>query len=141
MSNFSNLPVHLVNARINFATDTFKAVLVTSVPLEADLDSWAFLSDITNEVAEGGGYTTGGFAVTASVDALDTENNRVSVTYTAADPTYTDSSITARGCIVYKDTGVAGTSPIAHFVDFGDDQTSVNGNFTVTFSTPYYINR
>jgi len=137
--NFSFLAQHLANARINFATDTFKAVLVTSVPDETALDTWDFLNDVTNEVAAGGEYATGGFAVTASVGSVDAANDRIAVTYSAASPTYSASTITARGCIIYKDTGVANTSPVAHFVDFGEDKVSSSGDFTVTFNTPFYI--
>ena len=138
--NFTFLAEHLVNARINFDSDTLKAVLVTSVPSEANLDTWDFLNDVDNEVAAGGEYATGGFAVTASVGAVDAANDRVAITYSAASPTYTASTITARGCVIYKDTTVASTSPVAHFVDFGENKVSSDGNFTVTFSTPFYIN-
>lgn len=140
-ANFSYLPDHLARARVNFATATFKAVLVTSVPSEANLDTWDFLNDVTNEVAAGGEYATGGFDVTASVGAVDADNNRVAVTYSCASPTYTASTITARGAIIYASITDAASSPVLHFVDFGSDQSSSNGNFTVTFDTPFYINR
>ena len=139
--NFTNLTDHLARARINFATDDFKAVIVSSIPTEANLDAWEFLNDVTNEIAAGGEYVAGGFAVTAAVGAVDTTNNRVAVTFSAASPTYTDSTISGVGCIIYKDTGVAGTSPLAHFVDWDGTVSSTNGNFTATFSTPLYINR
>ena len=58
-ANFTYLCEHLANARINFATDTLKAVIVSSIPTEANLDAWDFLNDVTNEIAAGGGYTTG----------------------------------------------------------------------------------
>ena len=140
-TNFTHLCEHLANARINFATDTFKAVIVSSVPTEANLDAWDFLNDVTNEIAAGGEYVAGGFAVTAAVGAVDAANNRVAVTFTAASPTYTNSTITGVGCIIYKDTTVAATSPVAHFVDWLGTVTSTNGNFTATFTTPLYVNR
>jgi hypothetical protein len=138
--NFTNLADHLARARINFGSDSFKGILVTSVPTESNLDTWDFRNDITNEVAATGGYTAGGFAVTASVGTVDAANDRVAVTFSAASPTYTSSTISARGVIVYKDTGTASDSPLAHFVDFGETVASTNGNFTVTFTTPLYIN-
>ena len=138
--NFTALADHLARARINYGTATFKALLVTSVPSEANLDAWDFRNDVTNEVAAGGEYVTGGFAVTATVGALDTANNRVPITFSAASPTYTASTITAVGCIIYADTGNAATDPLAHFVDFLGTVSSTNGNFTVSFSTPFYIN-
>lgn len=140
-TNFSNITDHLARAAVNYASDTFKAVLVTSVPTEGNFDSWINRSDVTNEHAATGGYTTGGFSVTASVGAVDTTNNRVPVTFTCASPTYSSATLSAAGCIIYKSTGTSSTDKLLHFVDFGSNVSSTNGNFTVTFSTPLYINR
>jgi len=140
-ANFSNITDHLAKAAVNFSTDTFKAVLVTSVPSEANLDAWVNRSDVTNEHAATGGYTTGGFAVTASVGTVDTTNNRTAVTFTCGNPTYSSATISAVGCIIYKSTGTASTDKLLHFVDFGGTVSSSNGTFTVSFSTPLYINR
>jgi|AACY02.2.fsa_nt_gi hypothetical protein len=139
-ANFSFLTEHLALARINFDTDTFKAVLVSSIPDETALDTWDFLDDVNNEITDAD-YTAGGFSVTASVGTVDAGNNRIAVTYSAASPTYSTSTISAVGCIIYKDTTVASTSPLAHFVDFGETVSSTNGDFTVSFTTPFYINR
>lgn len=136
--NFTPLGTHL--ATEFYGSGSYKAMLVSSIPDETALDTWDFANDVTNEIAATGGYTAGGFAVTPTVGAVDTVNNRVPVTFTVASPTYTDSTISAVGAIIYKDSGVAGTSPIAHYVDFGGTIASTNGNFTVTFSTPFYIN-
>jgi hypothetical protein len=53
------------------------------------------------------------------------------VTWTATDPTWTTSTITARSIVIYKDTGTAGTSPII-MSDSGDgsDKVSSAGTFT-----------
>jgi hypothetical protein len=138
-ANFTNLPLHIANARVDWGTDTFKAVLVTSVPTGTNLDEWEYLDDVTNEVSAGGGYTAGGFAVTAAIGALDTTDDRVAITYSAASPTYAASTITARGCVIYMDTEDEETSPVLHFVDFGESKVSTDGNFTVTFDTPFYV--
>lgn len=140
-ANFSNITDHLAKAAVNFSTDTFKAVLVTSVPSEANLDAWVNRSDVTNEHAATGGYTTGGFAVTASVGTVDTANNRTAVTFTCGNPTYSSATISAVGCIIYKSTGTPSTDKLLHFVDFGGTVSSSSGTFTVSFSTPLYINR
>lgn len=138
--NFTALADHYARGRINWGAATVKGLLVTAIPSEANLDGWDFLNDVTTEVAAGGGYAAGGFAVTATVSAVDALNDRVSVTLTAASPTYTSSTISAVGCIVYIDTGVATTSPLAIFVDFNGTVASTNGNYVVTFDTPHYIN-
>lgn len=140
-TNFTNLTDHQARAAINFATDTFKAILVTAVPSESDLDTFINRSSVATEVAATGGYTAGGFAVTASVGAVDTTNNRTAITYTCASPTYSSSTISAAGCIIYKSTGNAATDKLLHFVDFSGTVASSNGNFTVTFTSPFYITR
>jgi len=140
-TNFTNLTDHLARSAVNFASDTFKAVLVTSVPSESDFDAWINRSDVTSEHGATGGYTTGGFSVTASVAAVDTTNNRVAVTYTCGSPTYSSATLSAVGCIIYKSTGTSSTDKLLHFVDFGGTVSSTNGNYTITFSTPFYINR
>lgn len=51
---------------INFTSDTLKMALVTVAPSAAQLLSWVHYSDVTNEVAAGGGYSTGGQSVTGA---------------------------------------------------------------------------
>lgn len=143
--NFTHSTEHLANGRVDFALDSFKAVLVSSVPTVDHRNLWEYLSDVTNEIDAGGGYTQGGFDVTAAIGTLDTINYRLPITYTCANPTYSASSISARGAIIYKVSldslsAVEPTSsPVLHFVDFGSTKSSFDGNFTVTFPDPFYI--
>jgi hypothetical protein len=139
-ANFRSLPLALANADIDFATGAFKALLVTAVPDETALDTWVDRADVTSEHAASGGYPTGGYAVTAVVSAVDTTNNRVSITFDAADPVDTLTTISSVGLIVYLDTGVAANDLLVSFVDFGGTVASTNGDYTLTFTTPLYIN-
>lgn len=136
-ANFRNLADHIASGAINFKTASFKAMLVSSVPSEANLDAWVNRSDVTNEVT-GTGYNAGGTAVTATVSAVDTTNNRVSITF--SNPSWANSTITALGAIIYVDTGTASTSKLVQFADFGGTVVSTNGTFSVTFTAPLYIN-
>ena len=138
-ANFRNLPDHLARGAINFATDSFKCMLVSAVPSEANLDAWVNRSDVTTEVT-GTGYTAGGVAVTDTVGSVDTTNNRVSITFGNLSPGWTSSTITAVAAIIYKSTGTASTDKLVTMVDFGGTVSSSAGNFSVTFSTPLYIN-
>lgn len=138
-ANFSNLPAALAKAQIDFETATFKALLVTDVPSEAELDTWIDRADVTTEHAASGAYTTGGFAVTATLEALDTTNNRQDITFAATNPVFTSSTISAVGAIVYVSTGTAANDLLVAFVDFGATVESTNGDFSVTFSTPLRI--
>lgn len=139
-ANYSNLPLHLANGAINFSTASFKCLLHTAVPSEANLDAWVNRSDVTGE-ATGTGYTAGGVAVTASVSAVDTTNNRVSITFSNLAPGWTSSTISAAAASVYLNSGNAATDKLIFMIDFGGTVTSTNGNYSVTFTTPLYINR
>lgn len=48
------------------------------------------------------------------------------------DVTWASATITARGAVLYESTGVASTSGLLIFLDFGEDITSTGANFTVT---------
>ena len=139
-ANFSNLPLHLANGAINFGTASFKCMLMTAVPSESNLDTWVNRSDVTGE-ATGTGYTAGGVAVTATVSSVDTTNNRVSITFSNLAPGWTSSTISAAAAIVYVNSGSAATDKLVTMVDFGGTVSSTSGNYSVTFSTPLYINR
>ena len=131
------LPKRLADA---YFTGTYKALLVSSVPSESDLDTFDFRSDIVNEVANSGTYATGGAAVTCTVSAVDTANNRVSVTFGNPAP-FTSATISAVGAWIYKVIGSAATDELVTYVDFGGTITSTAGTFTTTLSTPLYVNR
>jgi len=147
--NFTNLSQHQAKGTIDFSADTFYALLInTTVPSEANLDAWVFRSDVTDEHAVSGNYTAGGFACTATVDALDTANNRTPVTIVPAvgngNAVFSSSTISSNGALIFRRVGADLTTPaddeLVAFVDFGGTITSTNGDFNVTFSTPIYIN-
>jgi len=137
--NFTHMAQHLVNARVDWAGATFKALLVTAVPTSAQIDNWVYLDDVTTEVTDAD-YTAGGFVVSASIGSLDTANNRLPVTYSATNPVYSNASITARGMVVYSEEATPGASPLLHYVDFGEAKSTTDGEWTVSFDTPCYIN-
>lgn len=121
----------LSNGSIDLDTDTFKLMLVTS-SYTANSDTHAKRSDITNEVS-GTGYTAGG-ATLASV-TLTLDNTGDQVVWDAADVTWSSSTITARGAVLYKSRGGASSADeLVKYFDFGSDQSSSNGNFTVQFN-------
>lgn len=133
------LPKRLADAY--FGSGTFKMLLVSSVPSESDFDSFDFRNDITNEVT-GSGYTAGGFAVTPTVGAVDTTNNRVAVTFANLAPALATATVSAVGGWIYKEGGGgASTDQLVQFVDFGGTVTSTAGPFNITFSSPLYVNR
>ncbi|MGL4440200.1 MAG: hypothetical protein ACRCUE_13115 [Bosea sp. (in: a-proteobacteria)] len=143
--NFSKSTGQIATAQIDFGTDVFKCILVASVPNTDNRNGWEYLSDVTNEITSAD-YTAGGFAVTASIGTYDTTNHRLPITFSAANPTYSAVSMSARGGIIYKVVEDSlselepESSPVLHFIDFGSAVSAFDGNFTVTFPTPLYIN-
>lgn len=117
---------------IDFDTDTFKMMLVTSTYTASK--SHSKRSDITNEVT-GTGYSTGGNACSVSVAAIDNVNNDVEISFTVT--SWTSATITARTGVIYKSRGGASSADeLVGYVDFGSDVSSTNGTFAVTVSSP-----
>jgi hypothetical protein len=108
--------------------DDFKIMLVTS-SYSANKDNHEYRDDVTNEVANGNGYTTGGEAVVCTV-AKDNSTDRVTLTFAAS--SWTASTITAAGAVVYRDRGGASSADeLIFYNDFGGDVSSSNATFTV----------
>lgn len=117
---------------IDYDTDTFKVMLVTSAYAE-NKDTHAKRSDITNEVS-GTGYTAGGQTVGVTVSAVDTANDRVDITF--AQVTWPGSTITARKAVYYKSRGgAANLDELIAVDDFGADVPTVAGTLTLNAST------
>ena len=122
-----------------YFTGSFKFLLVSSVPSEANLDAYDFRDDVANEVT-GTGYTSGGVSATVTVGSVDTTNDRTPVTITDLTNAWTSSTISAVGGWLYKVVGSAATDQLVCFVDFGGTVTSTAGNYSVTFTAPLYVN-
>lgn len=123
----------LAKGLIDFDTDTFKVMLVTST-YTADKDTHLKRSSVTNEVGASGTYASGGATSTVTV-TKDTTNDRVDITFGSVN--WTSATITARAAVIYKSRGGASSADeLVAYVDFGTDVTSTNGTFTVTFSSP-----
>jgi hypothetical protein len=117
---------------IDYDTDTFYAMLVTDA-YTPNKDTHTKRSHVTNEVT-GTGYTSGGIAVTATVGAVDTANDRVVITFAAHE--WPSSTITANGEVIYKRRGGASSADeLVMFNEFATNITSTNGAFSVAPST------
>src|ERR1044072_4016231 len=105
---FNSFKRDIMNGALDLDTDTIKVALVTS-SYTPNQDTHTKFSDVTNEVS-GTGYTAGGTALAnKAVTADNTDNEGV---FDADDVTWSSSTITARGAVVYKDTGTASTSKL-----------------------------
>lgn len=126
-----------ISTAINLATDTVKLMLLTSSHTpNADTD--IFIDDVSaNEVSASGSYSAGGVTLTKSSSTDNTDDEGV---FDATDVSITTATITARYGIVYKDTGTPSSSPIICEIDFGSNQSSTLGTFTITFAAEGILN-
>jgi hypothetical protein len=105
---------------VHASTDTYKIALYTS---SATLGASTTAYSATNEVT-GAGYNAGGKTLTGYVSGLSSGTAYI----TFNDPSWTSSTITARGCLIYNSS--KSNKAVACF-DFGSDVISVSGTFTI----------
>jgi len=109
----------------NSGGSTFKIALYTN---SASFDATTTAYTTSNEVT-GTGYTAGGNTLTR----VDPTTSGTTALTDFADTTWSSSTITARGAMIYNDS--ASGNPAVVILDFGSDKTSTNGDFTVVFPT------
>lgn len=117
---------------VDILSDSIKVSLHTSsyVPNQ---DTHEFFSDLTNEVV-GAGYSAGGVVLATKTWVYTAGTN--TMTFDADDAAWPGSTITARFGVVYDDTPVgAGNKILIGYIDFGVDQATAGGTFTIQFNT------
>ena len=119
----------LLEAGHNFKTsgaggNSFKIALYTNA---ASLDAGTTVFTTSNE-ASGTNYVSGGLALTNATPAT----SGTTAFCDFSDVTWSASSITARGAMIYN-TNL--TNAAVAILDFGADKTSTSGDFTVQFPT------
>lgn len=127
---YGSLITKAFNKEIDWDTDTIKVALVTS-SYTPDQDAHDYWDDVSANEASGTGYTAGG-ATLASKTIGYTSGTNVTK-FDAADVSWTTSTITARYAVVYLSTGTGSTSPLIAYVDFGSDQSSSAGTFSIVW--------
>ena len=116
----------LMEAKHNFLAsggNTFNLALYTS---SATLGAATTAYSATNEVS-GTGYTAKGAALTN----INPTTSGTTAFTDFADLTFSSSSITARGALIFNDS--ASGDPAVCALDFGADKTSSSGDFTIQF--------
>ena len=107
----------------NSGGNTFNAALYTS---SASLGAATTAYTTSNEVT-GTGYTAKGNSLTR----VDPSTSGTTALTDFADTTWSSSTITARGAMIFKDA--ASGDPSVVILDFGADKTSTAGDFTIAF--------
>jgi len=111
-------------ARADTTADTMYMALYTS---SATLDATTTAYSATNEVS-GTGYVAGGQALTTVAPT----SSGTTAYLDFDDETWTSSTITARGALIYNSDQ---SNKSVAVLDFGSDKTSTAGDFTVVFPT------
>ena len=109
----------------NSGGSTFNLALYTS---SASLGASTTAYTTSNE-ASGTGYTAKGAALTR----IDPSNDGTTAITDFNDLTFSSSSITARGALIFNES--ASGDPAVCALDFGSDKTSSSGDFTIQFPT------
>ncbi len=125
----TSFKIALLDGEMDFSSNTgqtFKIALYTSsATLGASTTAYA----TTNEVANGNGYTTGGYSLTISTNPTNGGSGTTAF-LDFGDAVWPNATITARGALIYKS---GGGNPAVAVLDFGADKTSTSGDFTVQF--------
>lgn len=121
-----------LNKEIDWDTDTIKVALLTN-SYTPDQDAHNYFDDVsTYEVSGATGYTAGGNTLANKTNTYNSGTNVIVLD--ADDTTWSSSTITARYAVIYDASPATNaTKPLIGYVDFGSDQASSNGNFTITW--------
>ncbi len=126
---FPNGKKHLLQGDIAILTDTIKLAMVTASYVQSDSDEW---------------WSAASANVVGTPQALASKTTTVPTNgvFNAANVTFSAvaSGSTVAGLIIYKDTGVAGTSALIAWYDTKADTTAISivtngGDITVSWST------
>ena len=124
----TSFKVELLTATHNFTNSsghTFKLALFTD---SASLGAGTTAYSTSNE-ASGTGYSAGGNTLSAT-----TPTSGGTTAFTDfADSSFTSSTITARGALIYNSSQ---SDKAVVVLDFGSDKSSTSGTFSVIFPTP-----
>jgi hypothetical protein len=121
-----------LDKKIDWDSDTIKVALLTNA-YTPNQDAHNYFDDVsTNEVTGATGYTAGGNTLANKTNVYNSATNVI--TLDADDTTWASSTITARYAVIYDATPATNADrPLIGYVDFGSDQSSSNGNFTITW--------
>lgn len=119
------------NKEVDVDTDVLKLMLCTST-YTPNQGTHQYKSSVTNEVASGNGYTTGGNTIGSVTVSVNTGTHVINIT--GANGSWPASTFTARYAVLYDSSPATdATRPLILFVDFGADQSPSNGTLSVTW--------
>lgn len=126
-----------LSGALNLADNNIKVMLVSG-SYTPSASSHSVTGNIgSNEIVDSlGSYTRGGKLLTSKTLSVSAGV----ATFDAADVSWTTSSITASGAVVYQSGATPATSYLIQYVDFGGNQTSSNGTFQIVWNSSGILN-
>ena len=126
---------------IDFSADSFKIILMAS-GFTFNKDTHHGYADVSaNELATGYGYTQNTKVLAGVTVTEDDTDDRTEVTWT--NPTWTASGGSigpTPGAIIFDDTVTTPTAdPIVGYIDFGGEQTQVDGGIATISNVEFRI--
>ena len=124
----TSFKVELMTATHNFTNSTGNTFNIAMYDNSASFTAATTAYTATNEVS-GAGYVAKGNTL---VNVTPTSSSTTAFT-DFGDSTWSSSTITARGAMIFNDT--ASGDPSVVILDFGSDKSSSSGDFTIVFPT------
>lgn len=130
----------LATATHNFTTTTgnvFKVALGKATAsvvgtYGAATTNYSDLTGNSDEVPNGSGYTTGGFAWTAAQNTTPTTSGTTAYWSWSTNPNWTSATFTTSGCIIYNSSA---SNKAVYVGSFGGDQSVSAGTLTLVLPT------
>lgn len=127
---YGSLIAKAFNKEVDFDSDTIKVALLSS-SYTPNQDTDDYFNDVSAYEVTGTGYTAGG--VTLANKSVSYNSGTNVTKFDADDVSWTSSTITARYAVIYDSTGTASTSALIGYVDFGSNQSSSSGTFSIVW--------
>lgn len=128
----------LAQALHNFTANTgnvFKVALGIASPAGtygAATTNYSQLTGAADEVPNGSGYTTGGFAWTAAQNITPTTSGTTAFWSWSVNPSWTSATFSTSGCIIYNSTN---SNRAVYVGSFGGTQSVSSGVLTLVLPT------
>jgi hypothetical protein len=134
----TSFKVELPQALHNFTITTgnvFKVALGIVSPAGtygAATTNYSNLTGNSDEVPNGSGYTTGGFAWTAAQNITPTATGTTAFWEWSVNPSWSSASFSTTGCIIYNSSA---SNRAVYVGSFGGTQTVTSGTLTLVLPT------
>lgn len=128
---YANSPLRAYSGAVNdiSASGTDVRIALLGTGYTPDMSAHTVFGDVSGSEVSGQGYTAGGEAL---ANKSLSESGGL-VTFDADDVTWANSTISAQYAVIYDDTAAAGEKTLFCLLDFGQEMSSDDGDFTIEF--------